>query len=280
MSIITYFHNDLDGRASAAIVYRKFGNVVKFIECSYKDTIDLSIIKPQDKVIIVDFSFRPEIMEKVYSVTSDVIWIDHHKTALDYKYSKIPKGIRDIKYSGCELTWKYYYPTEDMPTFIRLIGDMDMWRWKYNDTMAFTTGLLLYDQTPNSKLWLSLFREYENDENSYFSELTQQGYYCVKFRENFCKEYLEQYGFETKFEGYTCFALGLAEFGSLAFGDKIKKYDILISFEFDGTNWTVGLYSEKENIDVGKLAQKYGGGGHKGAAGFTVKELPFRKDSL
>ena len=69
--------------------------------------------------------------------------------------------------------------------------------------------------------------------------------------------------------------MGLYKFGGEAFGEKIKTYDICISFEFDGDNFVVSLYSER--IDVASIAEKYGGGGHKGAAGFVIKELPIKK---
>ena len=66
-------------------------------------------------------------------------------------------------------------------------------------------------------------------------------------------------------------------FGSEAFGDRMKNYDICLSFAYLGDSWTVGLYSDDKGIDVGKIAVKYGGGGHKGAAGFVSNNLPFKR---
>ena len=86
--------------------------------------------------------------------------------------------------------------------------------------------------------------------------------------------YRKKYGWETNFEGHRCLAQGIYEFGSTVFGNDYKIYDICISYEYTGKNWIVSMYSQK--IDVGKIAQKYGGGGHKGAAGFVCDKLPFR----
>ena len=36
-------------------------------------------------------------------------------------------------------------------------------------------------------------------------------------------------------------------------------------------------YIPKKNIDCSEIAKKYGGGGHKQAAGFQCKELPFKR---
>jgi nanoRNase/pAp phosphatase (c-di-AMP/oligoRNAs hydrolase) len=37
----------------------------------------------------------------------------------------------------------------------------------------------------------------------------------------------------------------------------------------------VSLYSTRDDIDCGAIAKTYGGGGHKGAAGFQCDTLPF-----
>jgi len=286
-----YFHSDLDGRCAGAIVYqatrleeRYKKEKIELIELDYKDEIKVNEIHICEMVYIVDFSFKPEIMEKVLLLTENVVWIDHHKTSFEYEYSKELKGLRDNKFSGCELAWKYFYPDRKMPRAVELIGDRDKWAWKHGkDTAFFNLGLKLYDHQPKDGIWETLF----NDTNGYHTKgIMSEGDICLKFRDNFCEDYAKSYGFETEFEGYKCFALGIYMFGSEAFGDRMKNYDICLSFAYLGNNWTVGLYSDGKGIDVGKIAQKYGkkygtsGGGHFGAAGFTSPELPFKKKGI
>ena len=43
------------------------------------------------------------------------------------------------------------------------------------------------------------------------------------------------------------------------------------------TESTISLRSSKEEIDLSKIAGLYGGGGHKGAAGFPITSDTFRK---
>ena len=45
----------------------------------------------------------------------------------------------------------------------------------------------------------------------------------------------------------------------------------------DGENWTVSMYTGHQDVDVSEVCKKYGGGGHRGAAGFTCEEIPFKK---
>jgi nanoRNase/pAp phosphatase (c-di-AMP/oligoRNAs hydrolase) len=93
-------------------------------------------------------------------------------------------------------------------------------------------------------------------------------------------------GFETEFEGqstndytyrpYKCFAVNLGHCNSDYFKSLPEgKYDILMPFVFNGEQFIISLYSK--TVDVSEIAKKYGGGGHKGAAGFTCYRLPFTR---
>ena len=101
-----YHHNDLDGRCAAAVIFHEFSrnlitkDQLKFIEVDYKDEINVQEIKIGEQVVIVDFSFRPEVMEQVLLKTENIIWLDHHKTAFEYKYPVDIKGLREGQKSG------------------------------------------------------------------------------------------------------------------------------------------------------------------------------------
>lgn len=265
-----FYHNDLDGQCAAAIIYKEFSPspAIQFIEMDYDKSIDIESIYEKTKIYIVDFSFKPYVMEKILEKTKNVIWIDHHKTAFEYRYSQNLEGLRDIKFAGCELTWKYFYGNKAIPLAIRLIADRDIWAFRYGeDTDKFVLSLSLHDTNPVSASWNHLF----SNKDQIINKMIKEGELLALYRNSLCKEYVEKYGFEVKFEGYKCFALGLLGFGSTAFGEKIKEYDICISFEFNGDKWIISLYSEK--VDVSEIAKKYGGGGHFGAAGFSNENL-------
>jgi len=270
-----YYHNDLDGRCAGAIVKRfailSQQEEEKYIEMEYSDEVNLDNIKPDETIYIVDFSFKPEIMEKILEKTKNIIWIDHHKTILQYEYSQKLKGLRDINYSGCELTWMYLNPHLPFPEAVKFIGDRDKWAWQYGrDTAFFCMGLMIEYTQPEGLIWDRLLHQHSQ---LVVNEIINQGKICMRFRDNLCEDYANKYGFETEFEGYKCFALGIYMFGSEAFGNRFYHYDICISYEFLGDKWIVSLYSER--VDVSKIAKKYGGGGHTRAAGFVSKDLPF-----
>ena len=103
-----------------------------------------------------------------------------------------------------------------------------------------------------------------------------EGASIIKYRDGWAKGYLERFGFETEFEGLKCFALNLSNCSSEYFKSLPEgKYDVFIAFAFNGNEWIVSMYSN--SVDVSVICKKYGGGGHKKAAGFHTKELPFVK---
>lgn len=280
--MICFHHNDLDGRCAAAIVRlwneQNAPEPIVFVELDYKDRVPVERIQPNDFVTIVDFSFKPEVMAQVLAKTERVHWCDHHKTAAGYDYGRELDGFRDFTdkgLAGCECTWRHFFPNAPVPRAVTLTGDRDAWRWEHGtDTAWFNQAMKIRGQSPESSTWEMLLRN-TPESSALLALILKDGAACVAFRDSFCKDYANSYGFETEFDGYKAFAMGLYMFGSEAFGDHFKQFPLCLSFVFTGRQWTVGLYSE--TIDVGEIARKHGGGGHKGAAGFVCDELPFRK---
>ena len=98
----------------------------------------------------------------------------------------------------------------------------------------------------------------------------------IKYRDNLAKEYCKSKGFEIEFEGHKVFAMNIGLAGSDWFKSiDDGSYDILMPFSYNGKhkNWSYSMYSK--TVDVSVIAKKYGGGGHKGASGFTTDELIF-----
>ena len=55
-----------------------------------------------------------------------------------------------------------------------------------------------------------------------------------------------------------------------------EKHDAMLCFYWSNRGfWRCSIYSDNPDIDCSVYAQSYGGGGHKGAAGFQAETLPF-----
>ena len=69
--------------------------------------------------------------------------------------------------------------------------------------------------------------------------------------------------------------------GSQLFSDLLKtkenpngKYDYACAFQYDGSKFSVSIYSsDKASPNAQKICEAYGGGGHPGAAGFSTKSF-------
>jgi len=278
-----FHHDDADGRCAAAIVRKAHDNMnMGFNSINYKDAFPHDKVKDGEMVVIVDFSIDPEDMKKLRDKTDTVYWIDHHGTAADREKAYGPpkiKGLRNFKdkeKAGCELAWDFYFKGQDMPMAVALVGDYDKWAHKMADSKMFFEGLKLEAHEPADKIWDTLLGSSRKAQRKEVDRIVENGKPAIKYRDEYCKEIRDTFGYETTFEGLNCYAMNLYRFGSAQFGDLMSKYDACIAYINDGDQYTVSLYSEGDDIDVGKVCQKHGGGGHKGAAGFVSKELPFK----
>lgn len=312
-----FYHADLDGRASGFIVHAWVGLHdfnAKFIEIDYKDPFPLETIEQDEQIWIVDFSINPSTMRELLKITEDITWIDHHKSAIA-DYADFPhkiNGIRKDGEAGCVLTWKYVHWYSDrgeprkewewpklederkqylpIPRMITLVGDRDIWAWKYGDeTRDFFSGSQIHDTLPSSKFWWDCM-EHEieplplpNTGNAvarergdrFWLSLLLAGKTINDYKNATDEEVNRSLGFDVEFEGLKCWAINRVRVSSDRLGGRTKRYDIVMPYSHDGKQFTVSLYSEK--TDVSFIAKKYGGGGHKGAAGFQCKSLPFTK---
>jgi oligoribonuclease NrnB/cAMP/cGMP phosphodiesterase (DHH superfamily) len=281
-----FHHSDYDGRCAAFLVYGKLGTYKEnFYEMDYKKEFPLHIIEKNEEVWILDYSIPPKLMAELLDITPNVIWIEHHISAIEkwdnyvkeYGLSYNIAGVRKNGTAACELTYMYLYPGEKIPMFVDLIGDYDVWTWRYGDTTRyFNAGLGSINTKIDSLYWIKLMEEKEDYELMYLNIIIDRGKVVCDYKTIRNKTIRDAISFETFWEGHLWIAANQAIEGSGFFGDHpIKNY---ILFSFDGEKWRVSLRSN--DIDVRKIAEKYGGGGHKGAAGFICKELPFKKKGL
>jgi len=287
-----FYHHDLDGRCAGFWVSLSAGidnldHPRNFIEIDYKDSFPIDNILPHEQIYIVDYSIEPEMMEKLLSITHNVTWIDHHKTAIE-KYKDFPYTIRGIRYdgiSGAMLTYCYLHHmtnrgvgdikqfsvdmVTEAPLMTKLVSDWDVSKFEYGDkTRQFQAGSISLDLNPGSGSWVSLMH------NGYVDDICNKGNTIIKYRDMWAADYVGNLGFAVEIEGYNCWAVNLGRCNSEYFKG-IPGPDIYVPFVFDGKKYTVSLYST--TVDVSVIAKKYGGGGHKGASGFVCLELPFRK---
>lgn len=264
--MICFHHTDQDGFCSAAVVAKRYPQCQKFYAISYNKMIPWELIYPDMKVIIVDFSFKPEDLERLFTITKDVIWIDHHKTAME-KTPLTPEELPGLRVDGkaaCVLCWEYFFPGHPLPLAVQYVGDRDIWAFQYGDvTKNFYNGLESIEDVnkPESPFWQTLL-----ESSDHVNYLIQKGQII---REAFDKEqklFVKTAGYEIQFEGFKAIAINRYLNQDLVYDVFTDPFDIIIMYYYNGKSWYYTLRSK--TIDVSEIAKKFGGGGHAGAAGF------------
>lgn len=328
-TIVIYHSSDLDGQMSAAIVkkwfnetnkgdliksiaknneYYKFTDngqtLIEFVGYNYGD--EIPNLSKYDKVIMCDISFSNEQMEEIAMNCGEgnFIWIDHHISAINSINAHIIinaadnwihhiAGIRDIKFAACELTWKYFFPNEEMPELVRLLGRYDCFGHKGTDeeqtVLEFQYAMRAYCKnmddcynylTGEGFLKINLIEKYEF-RIGLFLELGKGIY---KYLHGEAKQSYKN-GFPIYFEesvpypNYTTLrkfvGINKEKFNPDNFGIDYRKdgYDGVASFYYADGKWNFTLYSNNKEVDCSVIAKTFGGGGHRGAAGFRVDNL-------
>jgi oligoribonuclease NrnB/cAMP/cGMP phosphodiesterase (DHH superfamily) len=271
--VVCYYHGiDFDGKCSAAIVRRKYPDC-ELIGVDYPNRPDFEKIAEADIVIIVDFSFDQDDMPRIWDMVGlyNLVWIDHHKSALEKVHNTGLANImgkRETGKAACELTWEYFFPDKPMPEAVRLLGRYDVWDKKcgYWDEiiLPFQYGMRLNFWEPFSSQWQTLF-----EHSSVVDDIKENGEAILAYENQRNATYAEAMAFPVEFEGHEAWAINKALSNSKifeTFGSQERPLWIL--FRYKAGEWSYSLYSDVAMLDVSKIAVKYGGGGHAGAAGF------------
>ena len=270
--MICFHHNDLDGRMSAAIVRMKYPECHMY-EIDYGDDFPwASITRFHVKVFMVDFSLDMKSMIKLKN-EHDFVWIDHHATAIaSWENAGSPnmEGVRIDGTAACILTWLYLYPEKAVPKSVTLVGKYDVWDHADPNVLLFNYGMMIKNTDPkNEEMWQRILLDINTN------LIIEHGYLIKKYVDLTNVDICKKQAFETVFQGYECIAVNRM-FISSYFFDSMKNIDdyyIMIMFGWSKGKWSVSLRSKI--VDVARIAQKYGGGGHAGAAGFICDMLPF-----
>lgn len=287
MKQVCIYHSvDLDGWMSAAIV--KYWHMVHlYTEPSTMDFIGWNYGNPipdlseYDKVIMVDIILPVEKMRELwFNLDKTVIWIDHHISAINDNNDLVWAGIQDVKFAACELTWKFFVPEFSMPEIVRLLGMYDSFRHKGTEeerkVLEFQYGarqaISNYEEA-YSYLVQTIEDEKNgytfNDDTSNIGHLYNKG---VAIYQYLCTEAKQIYKncFVVKLGDYYFSCVNRERFNPINFGINYhdEKYDGFACFHYANGKFYYSLYNDNGQVDVSEIAKAYGGGGHKGAAGF------------
>lgn len=268
-TIVIYHKNCTDGFGAAWACYQFFRacltkNVV-YVPGVYGEPIP--DVKDAD-VYMVDFSYSAENVIKLCKQARTVTIIDHHASSnrnltplkADNSYPNL-ELVFDTNKSGAVLTWGYFFPSETVPRFLLHIQDRDLWRFELDNTREIVAAIYshefdfeVWDTFPNGlEILITEGRALLRDQDKKVKQLTKGKRQIMRIA-----------GF--KVEVVNCPAFMASEVGHIL----AKGQNFAATYYDTADRRIFSLRSDPNGLDVSAIAEKFGGGGHKPAAGYSV----------
>jgi oligoribonuclease NrnB/cAMP/cGMP phosphodiesterase (DHH superfamily) len=286
-----FTHVDLDGTGCAIVlnILRPDASIV--VEYCTPSTVDFFVNgllngggEEYDEIFITDLSVNEETAQRIniYNLRahrSKIKLFDHHKTAehLNFVWANVcterSKNGVIKKMSGTNLFYEYLTSerTPDFPTalkqFVEYVRLYDTWEWKNCESdipkdlhnilsiIGIEDFVASYSAHINDFMQFNIMQEHET--LLYWKNKEIDAYIASKLKQ------VNTINFENNIV-----AILFAENNLSALADKIlDRIPCDYCSIFTGT--TMSLRSRGE-FDVSKVAKRFGGGGHKNAAGFTI----------
>jgi len=263
-SIIVFYHiKDNDGRGSAWVAWRKFKEKADYFGIDYYSDHQFDYYKGKT-IYFLDFRPPDDVVSLLKQNQNHLVLIDHHissrnklKLFDEYKFS--------LKHSAAVLVWQYFFPRKKIPKILFYIEDIDIWKLKLAFSREIDNAIEFYDS--DFKHWNKLARDLEDVSKR--KQYIQMGKIISQYQDKLIQKITAKAKL-VKFEGKKVFAVNSSILISEVGNALVKKCPPLaiVWSEINKKVW----FSLRSNgfCDVSKIAEKYGGGGQKGAAAFTL----------
>jgi hypothetical protein len=306
------YHKDQDGYASAAIAYFAFlralnklsahltlpdmslqiadfmADSFRFIPITYGEDFEFdSDFDKNSIVVIMDYSFPPEVLLSLHKRVGALILCDHHKSFIESCNKFLAEkniepflyGVLSDKSSGCVLTWGYFMG-EPLPEAVKLIGERDIWKnddkqhWESEVTPFFyymqAQELDIAEEGARA-LWENLLFSADIKLNP----MIETGGYIYKYLK-LLGEQTAKAIYPAVLDNHAILCLNASGNTQLAF-EAHRDYhevDATLSFTFKGNGWAFSIRTIKPYIDVTKDFPALAARGHKSAGGGFLAQMP------
>lgn len=256
----------MDGYAAATVAHSRLGLSARYVPCVYGQ--DAPSVEARDSVWILDFSYPRVVLENLARCVQSLVVLDHHKTAQE-DLAGLSFAQFDMERSGAQMAWDHFYRRHRRPALVEYVADRDLWRHALPDTQLVSRAL---DSLPrNFEVWepLLMMPEYARFMAAIGAPLYEKHLDAVESAVASCALYTDR--------DNNLVAVAWLEDQSLA-SDALNRAcqrfgaSYAVSVTDVGGQCKMSLRSIGD-FDVSAIARRWGGGGHKNAAGCTAPDL-------
>lgn len=264
------YHNPCpDGFSAAWAVWKRFGDTIRYHPGIYGDPHpDVS----GEDVLLVDFSYSSDVLRTMAASAHSITVLDHHRTAeanlTPLLADQTIHGLFDMDRSGAVITWQYFHPQLPVPDLLLYIQDRDLWQFKLSETRAVLGCVDSYDYSFSTWSWLVEKLQRASGREAMILE----GHAIARKHQ---KDVAQLLKFTTRSMTIDGTEVQVANLPYTMASDGAGQLAIDAPFAasyLDRAGQRVfSLRSRGETgFDVSAIAQRYGGGGHYHAAGFSI----------
>jgi oligoribonuclease NrnB/cAMP/cGMP phosphodiesterase (DHH superfamily) len=261
-----------DGFGAAWAVRRAWGEDGRFVARGHDDVLDAERYRGQE-VVFVDIAPRNDLLCELANQVERIVVLDHHVTARDHYEgdpsveNRIEDCDHEIHYdlsrSGAVLAWRYYHPEGEIPPLLRYVQDQDLWSWKLPNSAAVNAAIGSYARS--FEVWDMLAAKTA-------AELAAEGAPILRAQQVEIDRQ-SSLAHPLTVDGRRVEAVNTPSQRS-HIGHRLAQREkfghaIGVVYRMSGNRVDASIYSIGD-VDVSAIAQTYGGGGHKNAAGFSV----------
>lgn len=278
--LVIFYKHCWDGFCAAWLLYEIYPNAT-FVPASYGDAPP-AIIGDVD-VYIVDFSYPRDVLTEIVRQARNVVVLDHHATAQDaldgFANDCVLAGftrplvVFDMNKSGARLTWEHLRlmcsVVGDPPWLVDYTEDRDLWRFKL--AWSKPVNALVRSYPLNFDVWdgLALLRPVSTDGAP--TPVVYEGQAILRREQQIIDDHVA-HAYTATLAGHKCKAVNATTLFSDIAGELARGMPFGVAWFENGAGLRqYSLRSDENGLDVSKVAQQFGGGGHKHAAGFSLR---------
>ena len=260
-TLCIYHNNCADGFGAAWVVRHALGGRVEFHAANHGET-------PPDvrgrTVLIVDFSYKRPVLLQMAEVATSITILDHHRSA-EKDLVDLPDNVYaefDMNRSGAMIAWNHFFPRETPPSLIEHIEDRDLWRFELPGTREIQAAVFSYPY--DFEVWDELM-SYEG------MALRLQGESIERKHFKDIAEFRAAAQHTMVIAGHQVPVLNVPYFYASDAGHQMAEDAPFAACYWDTPEGrTFSLRSREGGLDVSEIAARFGGGGHRHAAGFRI----------